>query len=145
MEDILLDYLEQSNIEENVPYQIYDSVSEEVEEYTEPVVEEVEQVEQLEEVEEEQTEEEENEKNDNSESVRVYWPSDPKNVIVPVSDVTNDILNIESSVSVDNIRNIIDTPLNEYNITDSLLLLIFLCLFCWGLLNLIKRSIFKWN
>lgn len=59
----------------------------------------------------------------------------------PVSDVTVHV----SSNAVVSDNSIINVPLIEYSISESLLLMIFLsCLFA-GMVFVIKRSLYKWN
>lgn len=58
-----------------------------------------------------------------------------------VSDVTVHV----SSNAVVSDNSIINVPLNEYSISESLLLMIFLsCLFA-GMVYVIKRSLYRWN
>lgn len=59
-----------------------------------------------------------------------------------VKVVSDNIIKTESSISV---NSIIDTPLNEYSIEQSLLLYIFLALFVAGFIVLLRGSILKWS
>lgn len=89
--------------------------------------------------EEDQEEKEEDSKNENREVQYIYIKSDP----VSVSD---DIINNNNTETIGIIsQNIIDTPLNEYDITDSLLVFMIVLFMGAGIIWLIKRSIFKWN
>lgn len=93
----------------------------------------------LEEKEEDQEEKEEDTKDEDSEVQYVYIKSDP----VSVSD---DIIDNNNNKTVGIIsQNIIDTPLNEYDITNSLLVFMIVMFMGVGIIWLIKRSIFKWN
>ena len=51
----------------------------------------------------------------------------------------------DRSVSVDVVPDIINTPINEYNISESIMLMIFLCLFVGGMAVMIKRALIKWH
>ena len=51
----------------------------------------------------------------------------------------------DCSVSVDVVPDIINTPINEYNISESLMLMIFLCLFVGGMAVMIKRCLIRWH
>ena len=89
--------------------------------------------------EEDQKVKEEDTKNENREVQYIYIKSDP----VSVSD---DIINNNNNQTVGIIsQNIIDTPLNEYDITNSLLVFMIVMFMGVGIIWLIKRSIFKWN
>lgn len=55
----------------------------------------------------------------------------------------NESLNTISSNIVS--QNIIDTPLNEYSLSDSLTVLLIVMFFTFGMITIIKRSIFKWS
>lgn len=59
------------------------------------------------------------------------------------SGVSVEYVSDNSIISVSN--NIIDTPLNEYSISESILTLIFVGLFVAGMALVIKRSLFKWK
>lgn len=63
-------------------------------------------------------------------------------VIVPSG---NDIINVYNYQTESLSRNIIDTPLNEYSIEESLLLYIFLALFVSGFVILVRSSVLKWS
>ena len=94
---------------------------------------------QEEEKEEDQEEKEEDPKNEDREVQYIYIKSYP----VSVSD---DIIDNNNSEAVGIIsQNIIDTPLNEYDITNSLLVFMIVMFMGVGIIWLIKRSIFKWN
>ena len=89
--------------------------------------------------EEDQEEKEEDTKNENREVQYVYIKSNP----VSLSD---DIIDYNNNQTVGIIsQNIIDTPLNEYDITNSLLVFMIVMFMGVGFIWLIKRSIFKWN
>ena len=51
----------------------------------------------------------------------------------------------DRSVSVDVVPDIINTPINEYSISESIMLMIFLCLFVGGMAVMIKRALIKWH
>lgn len=59
------------------------------------------------------------------------------------SGVSAEYVSDNSIISVSS--NIIDTPLNEYSISESILTLIFVGLFVAGMALVIKRSLFKWK
>lgn len=119
---------------------VYTPVPEEVEEYKEgshaaDLIEE-----EKEEIKEEKLEEEEEEDKDVKEVQYVYIKSNS----VSDNDVADDHNSVET-VSMNTVQYIIDTPLNEYKLTDSLLLIIILMGLFFGLVHLIRRSVFKWN
>lgn len=59
------------------------------------------------------------------------------------SGISSEYVSDNSIISVSS--NIIDTPLNEYTISESILTLIFVGLFVAGMALVIKRSLFKWK
>lgn len=94
--------------------------------------------------EQEEKEEKEEEKEDEDIEIQyVYIKSDP----VSISDDSGNNNNGEvvSIVSANDVQYLIDTPLNEYKLSDSLLLIIIMLILGYGLISLIKRSIFKWS
>lgn len=94
--------------------------------------------------EKEEKEEKEDVKEDEDNEVQyVYIKSDP----VSISDDSGNSNNGEvvSLVSANDVQYLIDTPLNEYKLSDSLLLIIIMLILGYGLISLIKRSIFKWS
>lgn len=100
----------------------------------EEVVEEVEEEEKVEEVIEEEKEEKEDETNERF---------DVGDIVIPSGDAyVYDGFEPYSSISY---NNIIDTPLNEYNVSESLQLLIFLGMFIGGFILLIRRAVMKWS
>ena len=104
--------------------------------------EEVEKVEEneeevIEEKEEEVIEEKEEKEDETRERV------DVGNIVIPSgNDYVYDGFEPYSSISY---NNIIDTPLNEYNVSESLQLLIFLSMFIGGFILLIRRAVLKWS
>lgn len=72
-----------------------------------------------------------------------------------VTDVSvpagNDIVLYDRNVSINTIsgnsvsQNIIDTPLNEYSLSDSLTVVLIVIFFTFGMITIIKRSLFKWT
>lgn len=122
----------------NSTYYVYQSVPEEVEEYKD-----LSQVEDLKEEDKEEikeVEEEEEEEKDVKEVQYVYIKSNS----VSGNDVVNDNHSAET-VSINAAQYLMDTPLNEYKLTDSLLLIIILMGLFFGLVHLIRRTVFKWN
>lgn len=101
------------------------------------------QEEDQEEDQEKKEEKEEVKEDEDNEIQYVYIKSDP----VYISDDPGYRDNSEavSIVSENDVQYLIDTPLNEYKLSDSLLLIIIMLILGYGLINLIKRSIFKWN
>lgn len=132
-----------SNPVEAVPdttYYVFQSVPEEVEEYKDDSQDEDLKEEDKEEIEEVEEEEEEEEVKDVKEVQYVYIKSDS---VFSDNDI-NDNRSVET-VSMNDIQYLIDTPLNEYRLTDSLItIIIFMGLFV-GLIYCIKRTVFKWN
>ena len=108
------------------------------EQITEEIIEEEEVEEEVVEVVEEVIEEEKEENEDESKE-RV----DVGGIIIPSgNDYVYDGFEPYSSISY---NNIIDTPLNEYNVSESLQLLIFLGMFIGGFILLIRRAVLKWS
>ena len=104
----------------------------------EEVLEEEEVEEEVEEVDEEVIEEEKEEKQDESEE-----QVDVGDIVIPSGNAyVYDGFEPYSSISY---NNIIDTPLNEYNVSESLQLLIFLGMFIGGFILLIRRAVLKWS
>ena len=89
--------------------------------------------------EEDQEEKEEDTENENREVQYIYIKSDPVSTGNDISDSNNN-----QTVGIVS-QNIIDTPLNEYDITNSLLVFMIVMFMGVGIIWLIKRSIFKWN
>ena len=125
-------------------YYVYQSVPEEVEEYKEDIqgedLKEEDKEEDKEEEKEVEKEEEKEEENDVQEVQYVYIKSDS---VLDDYDINN--RNSSETVSVNDVQYLIDTPLNEYRLTDSLItIIIFMGLFV-GMIYCIKRTVFKWN
>ena len=140
VDDLDVDYPDPVEAVPDSTYYVYQSVPEKVEEYKEDS-----QVEDLieedkEEIKEEEVEKEEEEEKDVKEVQYVYIKSNS----VSDNDVVNDNHSAET-VIVNEAQYLIDTPLIEYNLTDSLLLIIILMGLFFGLVQIIRRSLLKWN
>lgn len=114
----------------------YEFIEEDQEEYTQ-IVEEVENILSENEV--------ENEAEQNQYNYIIFYSNDTNNSYsyqnVGVSE--NDILDDqEETVSVNNIMN---TPINDYSISDSYSFLVVLGLLMAGTVYVIKRGLFRWN
>ena len=121
-------------------YYVYQSVPEEVEEYKDDSQAEDLNEEGKEEIKEVEEEDEEEEEKDVKEVQYVYIKSNS----VSDNDVVNDNHSAET-VSINAAQYLMETPLNEYKLTDSLLLIIILMGIFFGLVHIIRRSVFKWN
>ena len=142
-----IEYFEEEELIEQEPVQIdqehlyapgqadptrSDSNSEEIIEEKEEEKEEIEEV-------KEEIEEEEVLKDGESKQ-----QSDVVDVLIPFG---NDIYVYDGFEPVNSVsyNNIIDTPLNEYNVSESLQLLIFLSIFIGGFIFLVRRAVLKWS
>lgn len=69
--------------------------------------------------------------------------SEPVQVVVSSDSFFSSYVSDNNIVSVS--ENIIDKPLNDYTVTESLLAFVVVGLFVAGLAYVIKRSVFRWN
>lgn len=68
---------------------------------------------------------------------------EPVQVVVSSDSLFSSYVSDNNIVSVS--QNIIDKPLNNYTVTESLLAFVVVGLFVAGLAYVIKRSVFRWN